>query len=159
MGSVPQRERRWVLLGKYISLTLQNAELADIPQMTYETTIIPRALKPYSTRWPGLAGTVRIDRPIGDRKRAPMTLSHFEGMVRAAQYTCVASVDVNAPGSRPVMAARDTAAARRSAAGSALHKACPTSASGQLETFPALSRMSVAGGRADINSRALHFRS
>ena len=52
--------------------------------MTYETTVISRAHKPDFTIPDGLAGTVTIDRSTGDRQRAPMTLSHLEGMVRAA---------------------------------------------------------------------------
>ena len=82
--------------------------------MTYETAVISRALKPHLTIRHGLLGTVKTDRLIGDRKRTPTTISHFEGMVREAQYTCVASVDVNASGSRLDMAAKELAAACQS---------------------------------------------
>ncbi len=69
--------------------------------VTYETAVISRALKPHLTIRHGLLGTVKTDRLIGDRKRTPTTISHFEGMARTAPATGIAkrdnSVFVEAP--------------------------------------------------------------
>ena len=86
---------------------------ADIPQMTYETAVIPKAVKPHYTIRHGLLGTVKTDRLIGDRKRTPTTISHCEGALRPAQHTAVLSGDLDATGWAAVMAAKEPAGAHR----------------------------------------------
>ncbi len=74
--------------------------------MTYETAVIPKAVKPQFTIRHGLLATVKTDRLIGDRKRTPTTISHCEGVPRRAPYTPVLSSNLDASESRLVMAAK-----------------------------------------------------
>ncbi len=82
--------------------------------MTYETAVIPKAVKPHITIRHGLLATVKTDRLIGDRKRTPTTISHCEGALRPARHTNVLSGDLDVSRPRPVMAAKGLAATRRS---------------------------------------------
>lgn len=84
--------------------------------MTYETAVIPKAVKPHFTMRHGLLGTVRTDRLIGDRKRTPTTISHCEGAPRPAPHTAVLSGDLEATGLAAVMAAKEPAVAGQSGA-------------------------------------------
>ncbi len=72
--------------------------------MTYETAVIPKAIKPHLTIRHGLLGTIKTDRLIGDRKRTPTTISHCEGALRPARHTPVLSGDLDVSRPRPVMA-------------------------------------------------------
>ncbi len=52
--------------------------------MTYETAVIPKAVKPHLTIRHGLLATVKTDRLIGDRKRTPTAISHREDVIDPA---------------------------------------------------------------------------
>ncbi len=60
--------------------------------MTYETAVLPKAVKPHFTIRHGLLGTVKTDRLIGDRKRTPTTISHCEGALRPAADLSILTV-------------------------------------------------------------------